>query len=177
MPRRNGRCMFGMRSVVIMRSRAWQYEPTTNDPLMQEPAQAPPRVFNRLRAVLLHVPYFTIQGFARLAEDTSFSRSTICRIAQGSANPSYRTAEAIAWAISKRCGILLSPREIFSTDGTFPTSSTCQLMNCSGCLPPEAWDEETDTIRPEWRDKKPGEWSRVAADPASPGNTQLTSIS
>lgn len=141
---------------------------------MHSASQAPPIVANRLKAVLLHVPFYTIETLARLAADTGFAKSTLCRLSHQKSSPNYRTAEAIAWAISKRAGIDLSPTEIFSADGNFPTSSTCELMGCTGCLPPEAWNEETDTLRPEWRNAKPGEWSRRQADPTPPGTIHLT---
>ena len=136
---------------------------------MSGATHAPLEVGNRLRAVLLHVPFYSIQGAARLAADASLSPSTICRLCGQKSSPSYAVAEAVTWAISKRVGIDLESREIFSTrGGTYPTPSACELMGCPGCLPPEAWDEDTDMLRPEWQNQKPGEWSRLQASPIAP---------
>ncbi len=144
---------------------------------MPETAIAPPPVFNRLKAVLLHIPFYSIETLARLAVDTELSKASLSRLTRGKSRPSFRTAEAIAWAISKRSGVQIHPCEIFSADGAFPTPSACKLMGCRGCLPPEAWNEQTDRIKPLWRNAKPGEWSRFESDPSSPGNKHLTDIS
>lgn len=32
-------------------------------------------------------------------------------------------------------------------------------MGCKGCLPPQAWEEQIDMLKPEWRQRKPSEWS------------------
>jgi transcriptional regulator with XRE-family HTH domain len=129
---------------------------------------APPDVVNRLRAVLLHVPYYSIEGPSRLAQDTGLSRSTISRLCRQRSSPSYRVAEVIAEAISRRSGQPISAGEIFSPNGAYPTPSTCSLMECTGCYPPEAWDEKTQTLKPGWKQQKPGEWSRLTASPTSP---------
>lgn len=136
---------------------------------MPLPAQAPPSVDHRLRAVLLHVPYFSTEGPARLAVACGVARSTISRLLRGRVAPTYQLAQTIAGAISQRHGKSIDLRELFTTDGTYPTPSTCELMGCKGCLPPEAWDERTDRLKPAWRHQKPGEWSRQQADPTSPG--------
>jgi transcriptional regulator with XRE-family HTH domain len=131
-------------------------------------------VYNRLRAVLLHVPFYSIEGVARLAADYNVSKSTISRLLSGKTSPSYRLADAITEALSKRLGKPIDPREIFSREGRFPTPSACALMRCSGCLPPDAWSEKDDKLRPEWRHQKPGEWSRQQASPHHPGFGTLT---
>ena len=117
-------------------------------------------VSNRLRAVLLHIPWYSIEGFARLASDVNVSRSTISRLTGGRQQPSFRLAQAIADAVSFRLGTAVSPRELFSEDGTFPTGSTCDLCGCKGCLPPEAYDERSDRLKSAWKGAKPGEWCR-----------------
>lgn len=110
-----------------------------------------PRVANRLRSILFHVPFYSIEGLARLAKDTGFSKSTISRLANQKSSPSYLLTAAIVEALSKRSGFPISAQEIFSSSGRYPTSSVCRVMGCKGCLPPEAWDEATDTLRPQWR--------------------------
>ena len=138
---------------------------------MSETASTPPKVVNRLKAVLLHIPFYSIESIARLAMDTGFSKATISRLASQKNSPSYLTTESIARAISRRSKIEIDPREIFSSDGTYPTRSACEVMGCDGCFPPEAWDEDADTLKPEFRHQKPGEWSRLQADPTPPGPT------
>ena len=117
-------------------------------------------VCSRLRAVLLHIPWYSIEGFARLACDVNVSRSTISRLTGGRQQPSFRLAQAIADAVSFRLGTAVSPRELFSDDGTFPTASTCDLCGCKGCLPPEAYDERSDRLKPAWKGAVPGDWCR-----------------
>ncbi|MGC4044869.1 MAG: helix-turn-helix transcriptional regulator [Armatimonas sp.] len=119
----------------------------------------PSQLSNRLRAVLLHVPYYSIEGNARLAKDAGLSPSTISRIMRGKAAPSYAAMSAITAAVSRRTKKPMDARELFTTDGTYPTGSTCQLMECRGCFPPEAWQEGSDRLHPTWKRQRPGEWS------------------
>ncbi|WP_309715526.1 helix-turn-helix transcriptional regulator [Armatimonas sp.] len=120
-------------------------------------------ISNRLRAILLHVPYYAFEGTARLARDTGLAPSSISRIIRGKVSPSYVVVERVTKAISHRLGRRLDARELFTTDGTYPTPSTCELMDCSGCHPPEAWCEITDTLRPPWRWRLPGDWCLYGA--------------
>jgi Helix-turn-helix. len=117
---------------------------------------------NRLRALLLHVPYYSIQGPARLAADVGCSRSTVTRLLSGRSRPSFRVAQAVADALTQRSGAPVSARDVFSPDGTF-AESACHKMRCRGCLPPEAWDERRNRLKPEWQNARPGEWSRPAS--------------
>lgn len=144
---------------------------------MPDTAISPPAVVNRLRAVLLHVPFYSIEPVARLALDTGVSKAAISRTIRGKCSPSYLITERIARAVSRRSGKVINAHEIFSTDGAYPTPSTCQLLGCGGCLPPEAWDERSDKLRPAWRHTKPGGWSRFEPDPTSPGTAHLIDIS
>lgn len=122
------------------------------------------RITNRLRAVLLHVPYYTFEGSAKLARDTGLAASTVSRLIRGKISPSYVVVESIARAISHRWGKRLDAREIFTTNGSYPTPSTCALMGCLGCLPPEAWSEASDTLRPKWKQQRPGDWCYYQSD-------------
>lgn len=115
---------------------------------------------SRLRAILLHIPFYCCDGPARLAEDACISRATVSRLMAGRVNPSLATARAVTKALSLRRGIPIPTEEIFSVDGHFPTASTCELMDCDGCLPPEAWNERIDRLKPGWRDSRPGDWCR-----------------
>ena len=122
-----------------------------------------PLVANRLRAILVHVPFYTIQGRARLANDCNVSKSTISRLLNQRRSPSYKLATNIAQALSWRSGRLIEPNEVFATEGTYPTPSACELMGCRGCQPPNAWDEQGNTLRPSWQGTPPSQWSRQAA--------------
>ena len=117
---------------------------------------------NRLQAILLHVPHYTIGGGVRLAADCHVAKSTISRLLRGHSCPSYELAQKIVAAIALRSGTLLDPTEIFRirAEDFYPTCSVCELMGCEGCFPPEAWSETTDTLRPRWRKEIPGDWSR-----------------
>lgn len=127
-----------------------------------EPSRTPdpsgPRVTNRVRAFLVHIPYYAIEGQRRLAADCGVARSTISRLVRGSLSPSYQLAEAVTRAISRRMGVPLDPREVFSRDGTYPTPRVCDVTpDCTGCFPDEAYDAE-GTMRPEYAAMLPGDW-------------------
>jgi len=73
---------------------------------------------------------------------------------------SYHLAETVAQALEKRIGVALSTREVFTTDGAYPTACVCELTpGCTGCFPSEAFDEDGN-MRPEYRDLRPGDWCR-----------------
>jgi len=116
------------------------------------------RVRNRVRVLLVHIPAFSIQGQARLADAAAVARSTISRLVNGRISPSYRLARAVTDALEKRLGQPLDIRDVFTTDGTYPTPSGCALCRCKGCLPEEAWGED-NVLKSEWRDARPGDWS------------------
>ena len=120
---------------------------------------------NRLRAVLLHIPWYSMEGPARLAADVRVSRSTVTRLLGGRQNPSEKLARAIGRAISRRLGETIPVREIFRKEGeAFPTPSVCDLCGtCCGCLSPEAYDERSDRLREGWKRAKPGDWCRYDA--------------
>ena len=116
------------------------------------------RVRNRVRVLLVHIPAFSIQGQARLADAAAVARSTISRLVNGRISPSYRLARAVTDALEKRLGQPLDIRDVFTTDGTYPTPSGCALCRCKGCLPEDAWGED-NVLKSEWRDARPGDWS------------------
>ena len=116
------------------------------------------RRYNRVRVLLAHVPRYSIRGQARLAQDVGVARSTISRLVNGRTVPSAALASDVTAALSRRLGRPLDRRDVFSPDGAYPTPSGCSLCSCRGCLPPDAWGAD-DTLRPEWRDQRPGDWS------------------
>ncbi|MGI4791063.1 MAG: hypothetical protein ACRYFS_19730 [Janthinobacterium lividum] len=115
-------------------------------------------VHNRVRILLVHIPFLSIRGQARLAADIASSPSAISRLVTGRVNPSYRLARAVTDALERRLGRPLDIREVFSLDGTYPTQSGCALCRCRGCLPASAWGMDS-VLKPEWQDAQPGDWS------------------
>src|SRR5438094_124143 len=86
-----------------------------------------PPITNRVRAIMLHIPWYTIEGQARLAYNCGVCRSTISRLVKNEFSPSYRLARAVTDALGKRLGLPLDIRDVFSTDTTYPTPKVCDL--------------------------------------------------
>ncbi len=121
-------------------------------------SQQPVRFHNRIAAVMLHIPWYTVEGRARLAADVGVPRSTISRLILGQRLPSYALVQAVVAALEDRLGRHLEPREILSKDGRYPTPSVCTLVGCSGCLPDHAYDEEGN-LKEAFFGVTPGSWS------------------
>lgn len=151
------------RTVRPCHSAATRRQVTGTDASPHTPATRRLPIQNRVRVFLIHIPKLSIQGQARLAAEVGVSRSTISRLAGGRTSPSYRLARNVADALARLLGHPLDMREIFSTDGTYPTPSGCDLCGCGGCLPDEAYDAE-GSLKPEWRGQRPGDWSVARPD-------------
>ena len=119
----------------------------------------PDMLHNRVAAVMLHIPWYSITGPARLARDSGVAKSTISRLLSGKSTPSYRLIMAVTHAIETRANRAIGVHELFSTTGVFTTSSVCSLMQCKGCLPGEIYDRFTDEVHPEFRTLRPGTWA------------------
>ena len=142
----------------------------------RQPIQKRQPIQNRVSVLLVHIPKLSIQGQARLAAEVGVSRSTISRLVGGRINPSYRLARGVTSALEKLIGYPLDMRDVFSTDGTYPTPSGCALCRCGGCLPDRAYDRESD-LRPEWRGRRPGDWSLTPPmDTPSQANVDAESV-
>ena len=127
---------------------------------------------NRLRAILPHIAYYSIQGMARLAEDCGVSASMISLLLNLKRSPSYVLVASVTQAISTRSGKTIPLQEIFSPDGCYPTASTCELMGCNGCRPASAWDERSLTLKP---NKLPGDLCPLEESQAT-GSSSLPKI-
>lgn len=119
----------------------------------------PGRLHNRVRAVMIHSWRYAFEGTARLAADVGVAPSTIRRLLRGDTNPPYRMVKKITEALSHDLDIALSPGELFSLDGSYPTPSVCVLCRCEGCLPDEAYEPD-GSLRAQWRGQGPGHWCR-----------------
>lgn len=120
--------------------------------------QVRPSISNRVRAFLIHTPWYSIEGQCRLAQDCGVSCSTVSRLVRNQSAPSYKLARAVTDSLSKRLGVPLDMREIFTTDGTYLTSCVCDLAPaCKGCFPPEAYDQH-DSLKAAYQGQKPGDW-------------------
>ncbi len=118
------------------------------------------RLTNRVKAIMIHCTRYWIDGQNRLAKDCNVSKSTINRLIRGETDPSYVLAVTVSAALEKSLGVPLSMREVFSTDGTYPTGCVCDLSpSCTGCFPPFAYNTD-DTMKSEFKDLKPGDWCR-----------------
>ena len=109
--------------------------------------------------LMVHTTRYAFEGQARLAQDAGVSRSTISRLISGQAAPSLRLAEAVTRALSIGLGRSLSTADLFSPDGSYREPSACALCGCRGCLPEAAYDYKGNR-RPEWKNARPGDWSR-----------------
>src|SRR5690349_12807915 len=96
-------------------------------PFVPYSARPDRRITNRVRALLIHIPWFTVEGQQRLAHDCRVSHSTISRLIRGETKPSFELAETVTKALQKRLGVPLSIRDVFSTDGTYEVACVCDL--------------------------------------------------
>ena len=114
---------------------------------------------NRLRAIIQHIPAFYFQPITKLAREAGVSHSAISRICSGKSGASYPVVCAVTEVLEQRFGKRIDPREIVSFDGTYPTSSVCELCNCKGCTPHAFWDEKIDEVKPQYRAVDTRAWS------------------
>jgi transcriptional regulator with XRE-family HTH domain len=118
------------------------------------------RVYNRILAVMQHVPWYSFKRQSRLAQDAGVSESSVSRLLRGKVDPSFYLMTAVSKALEARLKQKLDPRELVSYDGKFPTPSVCELAGCKGCLPEEVYEMD-DTLKPQFKDIKPGRWSAL----------------
>lgn len=123
-----------------------------------EPGLLPRTLYNRLEAVLSHIPWYSFKTQARLARDSRVSKAAISRLVRGECQPSLTVALQVTKAIEQRLGRPLDVWELFSLDGSYPTASVCELMGCRSCLPAVFYDAQ-ERLKPEFRQAQAGHWS------------------
>lgn len=117
-----------------------------------------PRLTNRLAVVLAHSYRYAFEGQARLARDVGVSRSTVSRMMSGKTRPNASLVRKVTEALSLALNCPLSPRDLFSPDGTYPTASGCDLCNCPGCIPEYAFDRFGER-KDAYQSMQPGDWT------------------
>ncbi len=93
---------------------------------------------NRVVELMAHTTRYAFKSETRLAHDAGVSKSAVSRLVQGHTSPSFALVTALTRALEKALGVPLDPREVVSTDGTYPTSSVCDLVGCRRCALYEA---------------------------------------
>ena len=88
---------------------------------------------NRVAQLMAHTTRYAFKSETRLARDAGVSKSAVSRLVQGHTSPSFALVTAITRALEKALGVPLDPREVVSTDGTYPTPSVCDLVGCRRC--------------------------------------------
>lgn len=121
------------------------------------PKQAFGPTVNRLADVTAHIDRYAFKGVSRLARDARLSPSSVSRLINGKTNPSFALVARLTFAIERRLGFRIDPRDLVAEKGRFLTKYVCDLAGCRGCLPDNALDEFGDT-KPAFKDIRPGQW-------------------
>lgn len=117
-----------------------------------------PHLSNRLAMLLAHTSRYAFEGQARLARDVGVSRSTVSRLMRGKTKPNASLVRKVTEALGIVLNGPLSPRDVFSPDGTYPTPSGCELCHCPGCIPEYAFDRFGER-RDACLSMQPGDWT------------------
>lgn len=121
------------------------------------PSQVFGPAINRFTDVMAHSDRFAFKGVSRLAREAGVSPSSVSRLINGKMNPSFLMVARLTMALEKTLGFRIDPRDLIAENGRFLTRFACELMNCPGCLPENAWDEFGDR-KPAFDGVKPGRW-------------------
>lgn len=124
---------------------------------------------------MVHTTRYSFKGETRLARDAGVSKSAVCRLLNGHSSPSFALVVALTRALEKQLGRVLDPREVVSTDGSYPTASACELCNCKGCLPDSVYGPDNN-LKAEYRHLKPGAWEVLPPAITSDGRLQIVEI-
>lgn len=111
----------------------------------------------RVSSAAIHLGRYSFRGLSVLARDAGLSASTISRLVNGNANPSYRLVIQLTEAIERQVGHHIDPRDIVAINGRFLTPYICDVMHCRGCLPECARDEFGERAE-KYKDIHSGQW-------------------
>lgn len=130
-----------------------------------------PHLTNRLALILAHTYRYAFEGQARLAQDVGVSRSTISRLMRGKTRPTPSLVRKVTEVLALALNCQLSPRDLFSPDGTYPTASGCELCNCPGCIPEYAFDRFGER-KEAYLAMQPGDWTLSPASAMTRNQTK-----
>lgn len=88
---------------------------------------------NRVAQLMAYTTRYAFKSETCLARDVGVSKSAISRLVQRYTCPSFALVTAITHALEKALGVPLDPREVVSTNRTYPTPSVCDLVGCWRC--------------------------------------------
>lgn len=113
---------------------------------------------NRVAAIMLHTSRYSCFPTSRLAVDSGVAKSTISHLLHGRTNPLYSTAARVVKSLEQELRTAIDPRDVFSEDGRYPTSTVCSLCRCPGCTPDLAYAID-NSRKPGFEGFMPGQWS------------------
>jgi transcriptional regulator with XRE-family HTH domain len=116
------------------------------------------RCHNRVGALMVHCARYSFRGTSRLAADAGLAKSTVSQLVRGKSHPLYSTLLAVVKCLESQLGRTLDLREVFSTDGQYPTPFVCELTGCRGCLPDSAYSKD-GTRKERSLAIEPGTWT------------------
>lgn len=111
----------------------------------------------RIVAIAVHIPRYSVRGLARLSRDAGIDRKTLWRLVSGKSRPSLAVTQRIVEALSHAAGRPIPFDEVVSATGSYPTECPCALFGCR-CLPPWAYAPD-GSRKPAYRAVKPGTWT------------------
>lgn len=116
------------------------------------------RHHNRIGAILIHLERYWSMGASILAVDAGVSKSTISHLLRGKSHPLYSTARRVVKCLEREFGSNLDPDEVYSEDGSYPTTFVCALMGCPGCDDSRFFDRN-DSVLPGLHRIERGRWT------------------
>ncbi len=117
---------------------------------------------------MMHTSRYAFLSTSRLAQDAGISCSAITRLLRGRSSPRYTTLAKLVKCLEQALDHPLDVREVFSSDGAYPTASVCDLTACPGCLPDFVYRED-GSRKPGLEHLKSGQWSGDSHEPAKGG--------
>ena len=116
---------------------------------------------------MIHAERYSVKGMSRLASDAGITLSALCKVAKGDRQPTYLLVTRVVGALEEQLGVRIDPRDVFTEEPEFLHEFPCTVCNCSGCLPPWAFDEDDNTVEA-FHGVKSGTWTeKTGMDPLS----------